>query len=53
MNGRKSTRLRRKAEALTVGKPPVSYFRYPIGPQIRLGDCTRREYKRLKKDAAQ
>lgn len=51
MNGKKAKRLRRQAEAETVGKPAVVHMINNKTGQIVLGDCTRKRYKELKRGA--
>ena len=60
MNGKKAKMIRRMAEAATVGKPAVSHTTEDqvlsngnIKRQggIILGDCTRKTYKKLKREA--
>jgi len=55
MNGRKAKQLRRKAERLTIGLPPVAYEWVSANPlwkrrgYIKLSaGCTRAVYQRLK-----
>lgn len=48
MNGKKSKMIRKIAEAGTIGKPKVKYFRNLEGG-IHLGDCTRKFINDLKR----
>ena len=55
MNGRKAKKLRKFAQALSVGKPQVQYEdkalnpRRPFNRTRFLHDCTRLIYKNLKR----
>jgi len=57
MNGKKAKALRGIARAATVGLPAVAYeprTRDPVTTRpnpILLADCTRKTYKRLKREA--
>lgn len=50
MNAKLCKKLRRAANARTVGLPAVTYQRHNYGPRerIELGDCTRLSYKMAK-----
>ena len=60
MNGKLAKRLRRQAEASTIGLPDIKYQLQKVHKivvdkivqvsTIVLGNCTRKEYKRLKKE---
>jgi len=68
MNGKKAKKLRRQAEAETIGKPRVCYIneyhekevkvaksgkkKTIVSTQVLLGDCTRKRYKELKRQYA-
>lgn len=47
MNGKVSKSIRRLAESKSIGKPYTVYNK--VNKTITLGDCGRKEYKKLKK----
>jgi hypothetical protein len=51
VNGRTAKKLRKKARQETVGKPAVTYKIHKVTRNIMLGECTRAQYKKLKKEA--